>query len=117
MTTRKFTRAKVSALATIEYNDLVVSGDIMELSLKGMLIKTELKIPVNKQVRVTVRYLKKVFHLLATVIYYNDSGLGLTINEIDVPSFIQLRELIASKIDYPDDVIQETIIVAGIITK
>jgi PilZ domain len=115
MTERRITRVKVPLVAKIEYNNLVISGDILELSLKGMLIKTYAKISVNQQVRVEARYLEKVFRLIATVIYENDSGFGFKINEIDLPSFLQLRELIASKVTNPDDLIQETFIVSNII--
>jgi PilZ domain len=115
MAERRVTRVKVPLAVTIEYNNLVIAGDILELSLKGMLIKTSAKIPVNQQVRVEARYLDKVFHLLATVIYENDSGFGFKTNEINLPSFLQLRELIASQIECPDDLIQETLIVTDII--
>ena len=115
MSSRKFTRVKISAVATIEYKDQLISGDIMELSLMGLFVKTEAKIPVDQSVHVKVRYLRKEFHFPATVIYGKDHGLGLKINEIDLPSFFQLRELIASKIQDPDAVIRETFIMADII--
>jgi hypothetical protein len=116
VSTRKFSRVKISAVATIEFNDQMISGDIMELSLMGLFVKTEAKIPVNQSVHVKARYLKKEFHFPATVIYEKDHGLGLKINEIDLPSFFQLRELIASKIQDPDAIIRETFIMADIIS-
>ena len=115
MSQRKFTRVKISAVAKIEYNDQIISGEIMEISLLGLFIKTDAKIPVNQSVHVKASYLNKVFHFPATVIYKKDHGLGLKINEIELPSFFQLRELVASKIQDPDAVIRETFIMADII--
>ncbi|WP_223923910.1 PilZ domain-containing protein [Geobacter sp. AOG2] len=116
MNTRRFSRVEVSAQATIEYGEQTISCEIMEISLRGLFIKTDAKIPVNQPVHVKASYFQREFQFPATVIYENDQGLGLKINEIDLPSFIQLRELIASKIEYPDAVIQETIIMADLIT-
>ena len=116
MSTRKFSRVKISAVATIEYDDQTISGDIMEISMMGLFVKTDAKIPIDQPVHVKARYLKKEFHFPATVIYGKDHGLGLKINEIDLPSFFQLRELIASKIQDPDAVIRETFIMADIIS-
>jgi len=114
--TRKFSRVELSAQATIEYEDQTIACEIMEISLRGLFIKTEAKIPVNRPVYLNASYFKKDFHFPATVIYEKDQGLGLKINEIDLFSFIQLRELIASKIEDPDAVLQETIIMADLIT-
>jgi len=116
VSTRKFTRVKISAVATIKHNDHMISGDILELSLMGLFVKTEAKIPVDQLVHVKARYLKKEFHFPATVIYGKEHGLGLKINEIDLPSFFQLRELVASKIQDPDAIIRETFIMADIIS-
>lgn len=115
MNTRKFTRVKASATAAIEYNDQTIPGEILEISLQGLFIKTAAKIPVNQSVRVNAHYLKKTFHFPATVIYERDHGVGLKIDEIDIFSFLQLREFIVSKIQDPDAAIRETIIMAKII--
>lgn len=115
MNTRKFTRVELSALATIEYNDQTIPGELLEISLRGLFIKTGVKIPVDQKVHVRARYLRKEFHFPATVIYEKEQGVGLKIDEIDLPSFFQLRELIASKIDDPDAMIRETFIMADLI--
>lgn len=114
--TRKFTRVEISAVATIEYNDQTISGEITEISLRGLFIKTDARIPLDRQVFVKAQCLKKDFQFPATVIYEQEQGLGLKIDEINLPSFFHLRELIASKIENPDAVIQETFIMADIIT-
>jgi len=114
--TRRFSRVEVSAQATIEYDGQTIPCEIMEISLRGLLIKTGAKIPVNQPVHINASYFKKDFHFPATVIYEQNQGLGLKIDEIDLLSFIQLRELIASKIEDPDDVIRETFIMADLIT-
>jgi len=113
--TRRFTRVELSALATIEYDGQTIPGEISEISLRGLFVKTGAKIPVDRSVHVKARYLRKEFHFPATVIYEKDEGLGLKIDEIDLPSFFQLRELIASKIEDPDAMIRETFIMADII--
>ncbi|KAA0894306.1 PilZ domain-containing protein [Oryzomonas rubra] len=114
--TRKFTRVEISAVATIECHDQTISGEITEISLRGLFIKTAVKLPVNQQVYVKAHCLKKEFQFPATVIYEQEQGLGLKIDEINLPSFFHLRELIASKMEDPDAVIQETFIMADIIT-
>ncbi len=114
--TRRFSRVELSAQATVEYGDKTITCEIMEISLRGLLIKTGEKIPVNQRVHIKASYFRKSFHFPATVIYENEHGLGLKIDEINLPSFIQLRELIASKIEDPDAVIQETFIMADLIT-
>ncbi|WP_168205888.1 PilZ domain-containing protein [Geobacter sp. FeAm09] len=116
MSTRRFTRVEISVLAEIEYDDRVIAGEIMEISLRGLFVKTGEKIPLGRQVYVKARYLRKEFQFPATVIYEQEQGVGLKIDEINLPSFFHLRELIASKIDDPDAVIQETFIMADIIT-
>ena len=69
MEKRNFTRVSFSAGVAIRCNGQVILGDISNVSLQGLFIKTNAAIPTNMPVEVTVYpYPKKTFSLHADVV-------------------------------------------------
>ena len=109
MEQRNFTRVNFSAAAAIRCKDQVFLGDIANVSLQGLFIKTNGKIPLNLPVDVTVyTYPKISFHLHADVVRQEWNGLGIRINKIDMQSFTLLRNVVAMQSDDHDAIINET---------
>jgi len=98
MEIRNFTRVDYSGGASLTYNDNVVWGNIESLSLQGFYIKTSHVLPLNVPLEVIIHHsLFSSIHMHASAIYYEKTGVGIKINEIDVNSFVKLRDVILSK--------------------
>ena len=109
MEQRNFTRVNVSAAAAIKCNDQVILGDISNVSLQGLFIKTDKKFPENLPVDVTVYlYPKTSFSLHADVVRRNESGVGIQLKKIDMQSFVHLRNVVAMHSDDHGAIINET---------
>ena len=116
MDKRNFTRVNFSAAASIRYNDQVIVGDIENLSLQGMFIKTSHAIPLNTPLDVTVHPDSKAsFNLQASAVRCNGTGLGMQIREMDVMSFVHIRNAVALHCNDHDEVMRETYKVVGCI--
>jgi predicted RecA/RadA family phage recombinase len=109
MEKRNFTRVIFSAAATIKSNDQVILGDIANVSLKGLFIKTGKSVPKNMSVDITVyTYPKTSFNLHADIVRRERNGVGLQIKTIDMQSFVQLRNVVAMQSDNHNTIIEET---------
>lgn len=105
---RKFTRVMALASASITCDDLTINGFVTEISLQGMFVKTDAKIDLKKQVVVAALCQDSIFRFNATVVYCTSDGIGVKIDEIDLPSFLGLRTLVASRSDDPEAIKRET---------
>ena len=81
---------------------------IREISLQGMFVKTDAQIALNEQVVVAALCLDSIFRFNATVVYCTEDGIGVKIDEIDLPSFLGLRSLVASRSGDPEAIKRET---------
>lgn len=116
MDNRNFTRVDFFGEASIRYNDHIIIGNIENLSLQGLFIKTDQVLPLNLPVQVTVyTYANSSFNLHANVVRRDESGVGIQIDEMDVYSFVRLRNIVELKCNDQDVVMRETYKIVGCI--
>ena len=116
MDKRNFIRVNFSAAASINFNGQVIAGDIENLSLHGLFIKTSREIPLNTPLDVTVHPDSNAsFNLKVSAVRRNCSGLGMQIQEMGVLSFVHIRNVVALQCDDYDEIISETYKVVRII--
>ena len=109
MDKRNFTRVNFSAEASIRYNGRVIVGDIENLSLQGLFIKTSQEIPLHMPLDVTVHPgSNAAFKLQASAVRGNGTGLGMQIRAMDVMSFVHLRNAVALHCSDHNEVMRET---------
>jgi len=108
MNGRKFTRTNCSYGASIRYGGRVSMCKTDNLSIHGMYLKTKYDIPLDTNVNVTVYYsIQSPINISARVVRKEANGVGLEINNLNVKSFVQLRDIIAEK-SITGKVLQET---------
>ncbi|NVN93480.1 MAG: PilZ domain-containing protein [Desulfuromonadales bacterium] len=116
MDTRRCTRVNFSAVATIHCKDQSIVGNLDNVSLKGLFIKTTQDIPFDQTLDVTVHYDSDAsFNLRASAVRRTESGFGLKILGMDVQSFVLLRNEIADQCNDLDGVMRETLQVVSYI--
>ncbi|MEI6825716.1 MAG: PilZ domain-containing protein [Desulfuromonadales bacterium] len=109
MDNRNFTRVTCSANASIRYGAEVVLCDIDNMSLHGMHLKTDHDIPLNVPVNVTVYHSSQApLKVSAKAVRKEANGVGLQISNLNVNSFVQLRNLITEHCSDKGAVMQET---------
>jgi len=109
MNSRNFTRVNYSVGASISYGDEVVICTTDNLSLRGMYLKTMHDLPLNMPVNVTVYHSNMPsLKVKALIIRREENGVGLQISNLNVDSFVQLRDIIGDNCDDRNVVLQET---------
>ena len=109
MENRVFTRVEFSECASIRYEDQTFFGDIKNVSLQGLFIKTPEKLPLHTPVEITVFFSQKSsMYLNANVVRCEDAGLGIQISGMDVNSFVHLRNVVSMQCNDQDLLMQET---------
>lgn len=116
MEKRNFTRVEFSECASIKHEDQVFFGDIKNMSLQGLFIKTDQVKPLNAAVEITV-YLtpESSFRLHANVVRCEETGIGMRISKMDVHSFVHLRDVVAMQCNDHGRIMRETYNMAGCI--
>ncbi len=115
MEKRNCTRVKLKADVLVAGNGSSFSGELDDICLKGMYVKTSMVIPLSEPVHVTVTAYPYTIGMDARVIRYGEDGVGLEIYKMTVESFVRLRELIMHQATDPDVVMNEVYKVAGCI--
>ena len=109
MNNRDFTRVNYTVGASISYGNEVVICNTNNLSLRGIHLKTEHDIPLNIPVQVTVYHSNlRSLKVNAWVVRREENGVGLQINNMNVNSFVQLRNIVTENSKDQDAVLQET---------
>ena len=109
MDNRNSTRVNYSVGASVRYGNEVVLCNTDNLSLHGILLKTDYDIPLNIPVNVTVYYSNQVsLKVNAKVVRKEEHGVGLQINKLNVNSFVPLRNILTENYSEKGTVIQET---------
>jgi hypothetical protein len=96
MEKRGFTRVNFSACASVKHDDQVFFCDTQNVSMQGLFIKTNQELPLNTAIEITIYYIPDAsFRLIANVVRCEEMGLGIQIKQIDVHSFVHLRDIVA----------------------
>ena len=116
MDKRNFTRVDFLGEASIRYEDQVIIGNIENLSLQGFFIKTNQSMPVHLPVHVTVfNQSSSPFSLHANVVRREETGVGVQIDDMDVNSFVRLRNIVEMKCNDQEVIMRETYKMVGCI--
>lgn len=109
MDNRNFTRVNYSVGASVRYGIEVVLCNTDNLSLHGMYLKTDHDIPLNVPLNVTVYHTNQVsLKVNAQVVRKEKNGVGLQIDNLNVNSFVQLRNVVTEHCSDKGAVMQET---------
>ena len=108
---RQFTRVHFHVLAEINHQGEIITGQVIDLSLKGLFVYTTSTLEVGEAVSVKIRLPLTnpplEFHLRAEVMRNTSDGIGFKIVESDVQSFTHLRNIVAMQAKDPDCVLDE----------
>lgn len=100
---RDINRVSFRTNATIRRDGSVIQGGILDLSLKGVFVKTHDTIPVDSQVDVEIHLSGAAtdlsVHVTAKVIRTTADGVALKFNTMDLDSYIFLKNIVM----YSDD--------------
>ena len=109
MEKRNFTRVEFSECASVKHDGQVFFGDIKNMSLQGLFIKTDQEKPLNTAVEITIYNApNSSFRLHANVVRCEKNGLGMQIKGMDVNSFVYLRNVVAMQCNDQGLVMRET---------
>ena len=110
MENRNNARVPFHVNAVVKSKDREIEGDVENLSTGGMLFKTTDDLPLNEPVSVKIFLFGESSHLAlemtGKVVRKSDSGAAIQFTELDLDSFIHLRNIVSH--NTPDeDIIQE----------
>lgn len=92
MTTRKFDRFSFKADALVTYKDRTFTGEVADLSLKGLFVHTSEVVELDEVVKVSIHFRgadeKFSFTIPAKVVRRSEDGIGLSFQRIDIDSAI-----------------------------
>ncbi|MFZ5649845.1 MAG: PilZ domain-containing protein [Bacillota bacterium] len=99
MEKRSLSRVLFGTKAVIMYRGAEVDGEVENLSLNGMFIKTQQKIPDGEVVEITIHLAGDTsslsIDLEGKVIREAENGIGLMYQKVDLDSFIHLRNIVS----------------------
>jgi len=90
---RKFERVDLRTEAVVRHRDVTFRGEVENLSLKGLFVRTDQKIPLHDKVDVAMFFHGSTselsFSLEARVVRTTDEGIGLNFRKIDIDSLVR----------------------------
>jgi hypothetical protein len=116
MENRNFARVKFPECASVRHNNQMFFANILNASLQGMFITTDQNVPLNTPLKITV-YLSpnSSIYLNAEVVHCEDTGIGVQIKDMDVKSFIHLRNAITLQCNDHELIMREALKIAHLI--
>jgi hypothetical protein len=111
MEKRRNTRVAFEVGAVVKYKRKVIKGNVINLSLNGILLKTETVIPEDSKVKVGISMegttSKLLVNIDGVVVRSNISETAVTFNAIDLDSFIHLKNIIIYNEGDEEKIMQE----------
>ena len=106
MENRKFERVGFHTEAVIKYRELTFNGEVENLSLKGLFVRTDQKINIDEPVEITVFFhgtdADLSFSLQAKVVRVTEFGIGFNFQKIDIDSLLLSKCGTISSSDNPE---------------
>ena len=113
---RLFTRVEYTELVSVHYEDQVFLGEIKNLSMQGMFITLEHKIPQYAPFDVTVVFSSDdSINLNASVVRCGKTGIGIQIKHMGLSSFFHLRKAVGMQCKDLELIIRETCMISSCI--
>jgi ribosomal protein S1 len=111
MEKRKHQRVPFHAEATVKNKGTVISGKVDNLSMRGMFLNTEARLTDNDQVDITILLTgsstQLSIDLTGTVVRQTETGIAVLFKEMDLDSFIHLRNVVSYNSTDADEVMDE----------
>lgn len=112
MDKRKFSRVNIEIECLVEKNGRTYEGHVSNLSLKGMMFEPEIRDfeageRVNISIQLTGHSSSLQIDVLGDVIRADEEGVAINFVELDVDSFIHLKNTIAYNDGDPDKIERE----------
>ena len=111
MSTRKFSRVRFYVEATIKVGERHFQGGVENLSMTGMFLVTEERLPEGEAVDITIILtgteppISVDFN--GRVSRINGNGMGFVFEKIDLDSYVHLKNIVAYNIDDSEKVLEE----------
>ncbi len=112
MEKRRFKRVLFRTEAIVQYGDQTFTGEVADLSLRGMLVKSSRMIPLGETVKAKILLSGSTSELSiqvdGTVVRHQErEGFGIQFHEMDVDSFVHLRNVVIYNSGDPAQVMEE----------
>lgn len=111
MSMRKFSRVDFQVLATVAAGSRRFQGQVANLSMNGMLLKTEERLPVGEPVEIVITLAgtdpEVAVSFSGRVSRQQEDGIGLHFEKVDLDSYTHLKNIIAYNTADPDKVMDE----------
>jgi hypothetical protein len=111
MEKRKHQRVPFHAEATVESKDITIKGKIDNLSMRGMFISTDIILPDDDQVEIAIMLTgsssQLSINLTGTVVRHTEAGIAIGFKEMDLDSFIHLRNVVSYNSTDADEIMDE----------
>lgn len=113
MEKRKLSRVNFNIRALLSYKGLNFEGDVENLSLSGIFIRTgnKLDIGLNETMDIKINMLGSSsdlnINLKGIVVRNDEKGIGLKFEKVDLDSFIHLKNIIAYNFGDEDRIMDE----------
>jgi hypothetical protein len=111
MEKRKNKRVPFHAEAMVKNKDIMINGKIVNLSMRGMFLNTDGRLPNDDQVKITILLTgsssQLSIDLMGRVSRQTDIGIAIVFKEMDLDSFIHLRNVVAYNSTDADEIMDE----------
>lgn len=111
MDKRRNTRVPFNIESVIRYQSRTVEGQVVNLSLTGMLFKSSDEIPINTPLDIvfllTGTTSRLTINLKGAAVRVDERGTAIEFNEIDIDSFIHLKNIVAYNEGNEDKIMEE----------
>jgi hypothetical protein len=111
MEKRNTIRVPFHVRSIVKYKDKTIDGDVINLSTGGMLLNTADIVPVDESVQISIFLYGSSSHLAlditGKVVRGSAKGLAVKFTELDLDSFIHLRNIISRNAFDEEKIIKE----------
>ena len=111
MEKRRHKRVAFGAEAVVRSGEVSISGRVSNLSMKGMLVETEESLPGDKLLEIEIvlsgSSSKLAIDVTGRVVRQTQEGLAIEFREMDLDSFMHLKNVVAYNSDNADAIEEE----------
>ncbi len=114
MDRRHFTRVQVRSAAVVKSRFIEINGEVQDLSINGIRLKSNQKFDLGKEVQVRISFSTDSsqlwINLFGIVIRHESNGMAIQFSNIPLDSYVHLRNMICCFLDDQYKVIGESFI-------
>ncbi|MBP7737796.1 MAG: PilZ domain-containing protein [Spirochaetes bacterium] len=111
MEKRNTIRVPFHVRSVVKYGDSVLEGDVLDLSTGGMMIQAEMNLPVDEIVQISLFLYgtssNLSLNIVGKVVRKTDSGTAIKFTELDLDSFIHLRNIVSRNAFDEEKIVRE----------